>query len=118
MTDQPAPDTAGEDHPRTGIVPWDTVTDEKGRPAWTIGQLRAAIAHLPDDAPFTVTVATHEDGICDTQIVTDAGSGWIDWGDGYGRERDPLLSLYAYWPSRDDLLTRPDRPRRDQLRHG
>ncbi|MFI6744395.1 DUF6225 family protein [Nonomuraea sp. NPDC050451] len=33
------------------------------RRAWTAGQLRAAIAHLPDDAPIVVHVDTDEDGV-------------------------------------------------------
>lgn len=97
---------------RTGVVPWATVTDGKGRRAFTAGQLRAAIAGLDDDAPVVLHVATDEDDVADTQIVVDAGRGSIGWGDGYGLEPDPLFALQCAWPTADTLHVRPVRPRR------
>ncbi len=101
-----------EQIPRTTVVPWDTVTDAQGRPAYTAGQIRAAVAHLADDAPVVVHVATDEDGVADDQIIVDAGHGRIDWGDGYGMEQDPLFALECDWPATHPLTIRPDRPRR------
>ncbi|MFI7131563.1 DUF6225 family protein [Nonomuraea sp. NPDC050153] len=79
--------------PHTTTVPWETVTDAKGRRAWTAGQLRAAIAHLPDDAPIVVHAAGYEEGEYDDQIIVDAGHSKVGWGDGYGLEDDPLFAL-------------------------
>ncbi|MFI6909680.1 DUF6225 family protein [Nonomuraea sp. NPDC050394] len=100
------------DYAHTTVVPWNTITDMKGRPAWTAGQLRAAIAHLDDDAPILVTVATDKDDVADEQIITEAGPGYVDWGDGYGLETSSLFTLNCHWPSETQLLVRPDRPRR------
>ncbi|MEV1003454.1 DUF6225 family protein [Nonomuraea sp. NPDC050202] len=104
---------SNNDVPRTAVVPWETVTDAKGRPAWTAGQLREAIAHLPDDAPILVHTATDEEGACDDQIIVDAGHGRVDWGDGYGMEEVPLFALECYRHTSDVLLVRPERPRGD-----
>lgn len=92
---------------RTGVVAWDTVTDDKGRQAFTAGQLRAAIAGLDDDAPVILHVATDEDDVADTQIVVDAGRGSIGWGDGYGLEPDPLFALEPAWPTADTCTSGP-----------
>jgi hypothetical protein len=98
------------DVPRTTAVPWETVADTKGRRAWTAGQLRAAIAHLADDDPIVVHVATDEEGVADDQIIVDAGHGRIGWGDGYGMDRDPLFALECAWHTTDVLHLRPNRP--------
>ncbi|MET7336686.1 hypothetical protein [Nonomuraea sp. NPDC005650] len=48
----------------------------------------------------------------DDQIITSAGYGKAAWGDGYGMERDPVFALERHWHSKDQLLIRPQRPRR------
>jgi cytosine/adenosine deaminase-related metal-dependent hydrolase len=102
----------GEVGPQTGVVSWESVTDRKGRRAFTAGQLRAAIADLADDAPVLVHVATDEDDVADDQIIVSAGYGEIDWADGYGAEPDPIFALECEWCTRRDLHIRPTRPRR------
>jgi hypothetical protein len=102
-------ETSGDEVPRTTTVPWQTVTDAKGRRAWTAGQLRAAIAHLADDDPIVIHVATDEEDVADDQIIADAGHGRIGWGDGYGLERDPLFSLECVWHTTEVLHIRPNR---------
>ncbi|MET7339153.1 DUF6225 family protein [Nonomuraea sp. NPDC005650] len=68
--------------PRTGVVPWETVTSPKGERAWTAGQLREALAGLPDDAPVIVHVASESDlQTVDDQIITSAGYGNVAWGE-------------------------------------
>jgi hypothetical protein len=99
--------------PRTTVVPWETVTDVKGRRAWTAGQLREAIAHLPDDAPIVVHAANYEEGEYDDQIIVGAGHSKVGWGDGYGLEDDPLFALECFHHTADVLLVRPKRPRGD-----
>lgn len=98
--------------PHATVVPWHTVSDEEGRPAFTAGQLRAAIADLDDDAPIMVSVATDNLGTVEEQIITGAGYGTVRWGDGYGTETSPLFGLDAHWPNVVPLLVRPDRPHR------
>ena len=93
----------------TTAVPWGTVTDEKGRRAWTAGQLRAALTGLDDDAPVVVRVATDEDGVADDQIITSAGHGMIGWGDGDDLEPDPLFALECHWHTAGNLHIRPRR---------
>ncbi|GLX06828.1 DUF6225 family protein [Microbispora sp. NBRC 16548] len=100
-----------DDVARTTVVPWETVTDAKGRRAWTAGQIRAALAGLPDDAPVVLHVATDVDDVADDQIIVAAGHGQIGWGDGYGLERDPLFAFECAWHTKDVLHIRPERPR-------
>ncbi|GAA2295441.1 hypothetical protein GCM10010149_49670 [Nonomuraea roseoviolacea subsp. roseoviolacea] len=105
-----------QDVPQATVVPWKGVTDSLGRRAWTIGQLRAAIADLPDKAPFVIHVEVDDDGEYDEyedQIVVGAGYGEVDWEDGYGAEADPLFGLVSTRPLDPALLIQPDRPRRD-----
>ncbi|TMR10241.1 hypothetical protein ETD86_40415 [Nonomuraea turkmeniaca] len=96
------------DVPRTTVVPWETVTDTADRPAWTAGQLRAAIAHLADD-PIVVEVELGEPTTYEDQIIVGAGRGELDWGDGYGLEPDPIVALYC--ARHGHLRVRPNRPR-------
>lgn len=80
---------------------------------WTAGQLKAALAAIPDDTPLVVQVSDPDNpDLVDEQIIAGAGFGTVDWGDGYGAEQDPRFALECYPP--DDPaagLTRPDRPR-------
>ncbi|GAA3831960.1 hypothetical protein GCM10022226_61380 [Sphaerisporangium flaviroseum] len=94
---------------QTTVVPWETVADAQGRRAWTAGQLRAAIAHLADDDPIVVHVATDEEGVADDQIIVDAGHGQIRWNNGDRMERDPLFALECAWHTADVLHVRPAR---------
>jgi len=82
------------------------------RAALTAGQLKAALAAVPDDTQLVVNVADPTDpATCDEQVIVGAGFGTVDWGDGYGPERSPLFGLDCEWPE-DLLWTKPDRPRR------
>lgn len=57
---------------------------------WTVGQLRAALAGLPDDLPLVVIVAEDPGGeLAEDQVVIDAGFGTGTTGEGeefVGRE--------------------------------
>lgn len=45
--------------------------------AWTVGQIRAALAGLPDDLPVIVDVAEEPGGeLSDEQVVTNVGFGY------------------------------------------
>lgn len=80
--------------------------------AWTTGQLKAALAGVPDDTPLVANVADPGDpNVADEQVITGAGFGTVNWGDGYGPERSPLFALELHIPE-GYLQTRPDRPRR------
>jgi hypothetical protein len=80
--------------------------------AWTVGQLRAALAGLPDDTPLVVNVADLNDpSVCDEQVLVSAGFGTINWGDGYGPEPDTVFGLNCEIPDHD-MRTKPSRPRR------
>jgi hypothetical protein len=80
--------------------------------AWTVGQLRAALAGIPDDTPLVVNAVDTSDPECaDEQVVVGAGFGTVDWGDGYGLEQDVLFGLDCEMPEAQ-LSTRPDRPSR------
>jgi hypothetical protein len=67
---------------------------------WTVGQLRAALAGLPEDLPLLVQVAEEPGG--DTvgeQVVISAGFGTIDWGDERGEEVDRRFAIGCEFPS-------------------
>jgi hypothetical protein len=81
------------------------------RAAWTVRQLKAALAPIPDDTPLKVNVADPDDpGTSDEQVIVSAGFGTVDWGDGYGFQADTTFALNCEWPE-ELLCTRPDRPR-------
>jgi Family of unknown function (DUF6225) len=84
--------------------------------AWTAGQLRAALAGLPDDAVVIVNAASIDGDFCEEQIITGAGYGQIDWGDGYGLEQGTVFGVDCEFPTSDEEAAysprRPDRPRR------
>ncbi len=82
------------------------------RAAWTVGQLKAALAVIPDDTPLVVNaVDTSDPGFADEQVIVGAGFGTVNWGDGYGSERDAIFGLECEIPE-GLLRTRPERPRR------
>jgi hypothetical protein len=80
--------------------------------AWTVGQLRAALAAIPDDTPLVVNaVDTSAPDFADEQVLVGAGFGTVNWGDGYGPEPDTFFGLDCEMPERL-LRKKPDRPRR------
>jgi hypothetical protein len=82
------------------------------RAAWSAGQLREALAAIPDDTPLVVNAVDASDpGVADEQVVTGAGFGIVNWGDGYGFERDTVFGLDCEMPE-GLLRSKPDRPRR------
>jgi hypothetical protein len=53
--------------------------------AWTVGDLRQALDGIPDHTPLNVSVdAPDTDREAQTQVVTGAGPGQVDPGDGSG----------------------------------
>jgi hypothetical protein len=80
--------------------------------AWTAGQLKAALAEIPDGTPLVAWSAdADEPDVAEEQLITRAGFGTVDWGDGYGPEADTYFGLECEIPGAL-LRTRPDRPRR------
>ena len=80
------------------------------RAAWTAGQLKAALAAIPDDTPLAVNAVDPGDPDCaDEQVIVSAGFGTVDWGDGYGPEPDGIFGLNCEIPE-GYLRERPDRP--------
>jgi uncharacterized protein DUF6225 len=76
---------------------------------WTVGRLRAAIAGLADDVPLVVNVPDFDDDTTvEEYVITDAGYGSIDWGDGFGMEPDTHFGINCDGPARD-LRTKPVR---------
>ncbi len=68
---------------------------EKPNRIATVGQLRAALDGIPDDTPLTVNAADPDypaDSVTE-QVITSAGFGLINWGDGYGLEPDNVFAL-------------------------
>ena len=81
--------------------------------AWTVGKLRAALDGLPDDLLVIAHTADPDDPtVADDQVITDAGFGQINWGDGYGLEEDRSAFGLECDFAGFDWRTRPDRPRR------
>lgn len=82
------------------------------RVAWTVGQLKAALATIADDTPLVVNAANpSEPNVADEQAVVGAGFGAVDWGDGYGPEPDTVFGLDCEIPE-GYPRAKPDRPRR------
>ena len=82
------------------------------RAAWSVGQLKEALATIPGDTPLVVNaVDTGNPQVADEQVVVGAGFGLLNWGDGYGFERDTLFGLDCEMPE-GLLRSKPDRPRR------
>jgi hypothetical protein len=80
------------------------------RAAWTVGQLRAALAGIPDDTPLVVNTADACDpAVADEQVIVDARFGAADWGDGYGPEPDTMFGLDCAIPG-GLPRTRPGQP--------
>jgi hypothetical protein len=86
------------------------------RAAWTAGQLKAALAHIPDNTPLAVNaIDTADPNFADEQVITGAGFGTIDWGDGYGLQPSKVFGLTCEIPEAP-LETKPNRPQRQPLR--
>jgi len=80
------------------------------RAAWSAGQLKRALAAIPDGTPLVVNaVDTSDPQVADEQVVVGAGFGTVNWGDGYGPERDAFFALDCEMPE-GTLRSKPDRP--------
>jgi Family of unknown function (DUF6225) len=67
--------------------------------AWTVGDLRRAIADIPDDTLLIVNLADEPGGdSIDTQVVISAGFGQVDRGDGRGLIRTAEFALECEFP--------------------
>lgn len=74
----------------------------------TVGQLRAALEGLPGSTPLVVNaedVSDPEEATVE-QVVTSAGFGLIDWGDGRGLRPDGVFALNCS-VDYDDLRDEP-----------
>jgi hypothetical protein len=75
---------------------------------WTVGQLKAALAAIPDETPLVVNaVDPIVPEFCDPQVIVGAGFGSVDWSDGYGLEQSKTFGLDCAIPERQ-LETWPD----------
>lgn len=68
---------------------------------WTVGKLRAALADLPDDLPIELDIPEDiTQQFSQRYVVTGAGFGKVDWGDGKGMQPDRShLELTGDFPS-------------------
>lgn len=74
---------------------------------WTVGQLRAALADLPDNTPLAVHAPNFNDNaVYDELVLTDAGFGTVDWGEGFGPEPSSVFALVCQPPT-ENLEQRP-----------
>lgn len=81
----------------------------------TVGQLRAALEGIPDDTPLIVNAADpdYPNEAVTEQVITNAGFGLIDWGDGYGLEPSKVFGLDCeFGPPGWEMEPRPVRPSR------
>ena len=80
----------------------------------TVGQLRAALEGIPDDTPLAVHGPDpFVPGCVDEVVITSAGFGRIDWGDGYGLEPDGVFALSCdEAPPGTEIRRKPVRPAR------
>jgi hypothetical protein len=75
---------------------------------WTAGQLRKALEGIPDDTLIVVNTDDPQNpGIAEEHTIHGAGYGRVDWGDGYGLERDEAFGLNCHFA--DDFRVKPDR---------
>jgi hypothetical protein len=84
----------------------------RSRTTMTAGELRAALDGIPDDTP--VVVNTQDPNYADMVeewAIDNAGYGTINWGDGYGPERDQAFGLNCRFV--DEFRVKPDRPRKN-----
>lgn len=78
----------------------------------TAGELRAALAGVPDDTPIVVNTPDPQyDDMAEEWVIRSAGYGQIGWGDGYGLERDQAFGLNCR-PA-GDFRVKPARPRKE-----
>lgn len=68
------------------------------RQPWTAGELRAALACLPDDTPIAADVATHDEGHTRRQIVTGIDFGSARRGEGPEDELVVVFAIQCAWP--------------------
>jgi hypothetical protein len=79
---------------------------------WTAGELRAALEGVPDDTPIVVNTDDPKyDDMVEEWAIYSAGYGRVDWGDGYGLERDQAFGLNCHFA--DEVRVKPNRPRKD-----
>jgi hypothetical protein len=89
---------------------------EKPNRVATVGQLRAVLEGIPDDTPLTVNAADpdYPKEAVTEQVITSAGFGLVDWGDGYGLEPGNVFALncdfYDFDPLSEELRRKPVRP--------
>lgn len=82
----------------------------------TVGQLRAALAGISDDTPLVVNTEVLQDPeFIEEQVITSAGFGSVNWGDGYGLEQDKVFGLNCHIASLDELDSLRKRPVRPRL---
>lgn len=87
------------------------MADEANR-HWTAGELRAALADVPDDTLIVVNTPDPQyDDMVEEWAICSAGYGSVDWGDGYGLERDQAFELSCRLAG--DFRVKPDRPRKE-----
>jgi hypothetical protein len=90
--------------------------------AATVGQLRDALEGIPDHTPLIVNAVHPDDPELFTaeQVITSAGFGAVDWGDGYGLEPDSAFAINCRATTPEEEIrfkpTRPHRPK-VQLSH-
>jgi hypothetical protein len=75
------------------------------RAAWTVGQLKTALAAIPDATALAVNVA--DPHVADEQVVVGAGFGTVNWGDGRGPQAGPVFGLECEIPEHLLLGPRP-----------
>jgi hypothetical protein len=80
--------------------------------SWTVGTLRSALAGIPDDTPLVISAADVDDpDFAIEQVITGAGFGTIDCGDGYGPEQSKVFGLGCAIPE-GPIELRSGRPAR------
>jgi hypothetical protein len=76
------------------------------RAAWTVGELKTALAAIPDGTALAVNVAgPSAPHVAGEQVIAGGGFGTIDWGDGSGPQIGPVFGLECEIP--ENLLLRP-----------
>lgn len=74
---------------------------------WTVGQLRAELAGLPEDLPLIVHVAEEPGGdLVGAQVIVSAGFAVIDWGGQRGEEVDRQFTIGCEFPAGEYIRRR------------